>query len=91
MDGKSCVLPCMSFRCGKLCDEERVLPLIRELPEVAAKYKTARLQSYLEGNNKVKFCCSVPWCGRAIEVGGGGFDNLTINYQGHIYRHQDVN
>jgi hypothetical protein len=32
------------------------------------KYKQSHLESYMEDNQRVAFCPSVPWCGRAIEV-----------------------
>lgn len=34
-----------------------------------AKYKQSHIESYMEDNQRVAFCPSVPWCGRAIEVG----------------------
>jgi hypothetical protein len=33
------------------------------------KYKQSHLESYMEDNQRVAFCPSTPWCGRAIEVG----------------------
>lgn len=32
------------------------------------KYKQSHLESYMEDNQRVAFCPSVPWCGRAVEV-----------------------
>jgi hypothetical protein len=32
------------------------------------KYKQSHLESYMEDNQRVTFCPSKPWCGRAIEV-----------------------
>jgi hypothetical protein len=37
-------------------------------PELLSKYKQSHLESYMEDNQRVAFCPSVPWCGRAVEV-----------------------
>jgi hypothetical protein len=36
--------------------------------QVLHKYQQSLLESYMEDNAKVRFCPSVPWCGRAVEV-----------------------
>ena len=38
-------------------------------PVLLNKYKQSHLESYMEDNQRVVFCPSAPWCGRAIEVG----------------------
>jgi hypothetical protein len=37
-------------------------------PVLLNKYKQSHLESYMEDNQRVTFCPSKPWCGRAIEV-----------------------
>lgn len=37
-------------------------------PALLNKYKQSHLESYMEDNQRVAFCPSTPWCGRAIEV-----------------------
>ena len=58
----------MAFKCGVACDEDKVVALLAPLPDQLAKYKQARLMSYLEDNHNVRFCPSVPWCGNAVQV-----------------------
>jgi ariadne-1 len=38
--------------------------------ELLSKYKQSHLESYMEDNQRVAFCPSVPWCGCAVEVSG---------------------
>lgn len=46
--------------------------LVQGEDELLAKYKQSHLESYMEDNQRVAFCPSVPWCGRAVEVRAGG-------------------
>eukprot|EP00879_Flechtneria_rotunda_P010931 GHRR01011422.1.p1 GENE.GHRR01011422.1~~GHRR01011422.1.p1 ORF type:complete len:527 (+),score=168.68 GHRR01011422.1:246-1826(+) len=67
-DGMARHVSCMAFKCGVVCDEELVLQVMQGDQPLLAKYKQSHLESYMEDNQKVAFCPSVPWCGRAIEV-----------------------
>eukprot|EP00775_Hariotina_reticulata_P013428 gene13428-13556_t len=67
-DGKARHVACMAFKCGVVCDEELVLQAMQGAEELLAKYKQSHLESYMEDNQRVTFCPSVPWCGRAVEV-----------------------
>jgi hypothetical protein len=42
--------------------------------QVFQKYKQSLLESYMEDNAKVRFCPSVPWCSRAVEVRSSSAD-----------------
>jgi hypothetical protein len=46
--------------------------------QVLQKYKQSLLESYMEDNAKVRFCPSVPWCGRAVEVCGSNITYLHL-------------
>ena len=61
----------MAFKCGIVCDEEKVCRLLKDAASDLDKYKQARLQSYIEDNSNVRFCPSVPWCGQAVQVSYG--------------------
>jgi hypothetical protein len=59
---------------------------LQEKPELLQKYKQSHLESYMEDNQRVAFCPSVPWCGRAVEVrsGSSSFSGMhhSISIQG---------
>lgn len=60
---------CMSFKCPAICDEAVVQRLLRRRdPAAAARLHDLLLQSYVDDNSAVKWCPSVPHCGRAIRV-----------------------
>lgn len=67
-EGKARHISCMAYKCGVVCDEELVLAVIQGDPALLNKYKQSHLESYMEDNQRVAFCPSTPWCGRAIEV-----------------------
>lgn len=67
-EGSSRRLKCMSPGCHVLCHEDRVRELFRDSPELLSKYNTALLDSYVEDNRAVKWCPSIPHCGRAVQV-----------------------
>eukprot|EP00878_Enallax_costatus_P004275 GHUV01004505.1.p1 GENE.GHUV01004505.1~~GHUV01004505.1.p1 ORF type:complete len:527 (+),score=139.84 GHUV01004505.1:269-1849(+) len=67
-DGKARHVSCMAYKCGVVCDEELVLRVMKGEQSLLAKYKQSHIESYMEDNQRVAFCPSVPWCGRAIEV-----------------------
>ncbi|CAL8462233.1 g1764 [Coccomyxa elongata] len=69
-DGRSRKLPCMGVKCGAACDEETVRQLISDDQEILARFDRSLLESYVEDNAMVRWCPSVPHCGRAIRVEG---------------------
>ncbi|KAF7047805.1 hypothetical protein CFC21_056673 [Triticum aestivum] len=75
---KACVesgkkqIRCMGVKCPVVCDEAVVQQLLAgEYPDAARRFDRFLLESYLENNDSVKWCPSVPHCGRAIRVGAG--------------------
>lgn len=63
---------CMGEKCWAICDEAMVQHLLgRKYPEAAQRFERFLLESYLENNETVKWCPSVPHCGHAICVGAG--------------------
>lgn len=68
--GKARHVVCMSYKCGIVCDDELVVKVMKGEPELLSKYNQSHVESYLEDNQRVAFCPSVPWCGHAIEVDG---------------------
>ncbi|WVZ59858.1 hypothetical protein U9M48_009950 [Paspalum notatum var. saurae] len=60
---------CMEVRCPAICDEDLVQRLLgRRAPVLAARFRDLLLRSYVDDNSAVKWCPSVPHCGRAIRV-----------------------
>lgn len=69
MDGESKRIKCMAHKCNTVCDEDVVRDLVStKHPELAERFDRFLLESYIEDNNKVKWCPSVPHCGNAIRV-----------------------
>uniref|UniRef100_A0ACD5X9Q3 Uncharacterized protein n=1 Tax=Avena sativa TaxID=4498 RepID=A0ACD5X9Q3_AVESA len=61
---------CMGVKCPAICEEAVVHRLLgRRYPDAARRFARFLLESYLEDNDFVKWCPSVPHCGRAIRVG----------------------
>eukprot|EP00898_Chlorokybus_atmophyticus_P007190 jgi/Chlat1/7472/Chrsp6S09193 len=70
-DGQSKRCLCMAFKCGLVCNEEKVHALVSAVDvKAAAKYNRALVESYIEDNARVKWCPSTPHCGNAIRVDG---------------------
>ncbi|XP_020095693.1 probable E3 ubiquitin-protein ligase ARI2 isoform X3 [Ananas comosus] len=70
-DGQSRRITCMAPKCNAVCDEAIVRYLVSARhPEIADRFDRFLLESYIEDNNKVKWCPSVPHCGNAIRVKG---------------------
>ncbi|KAH0467384.1 hypothetical protein IEQ34_004622 [Dendrobium chrysotoxum] len=70
-DGQSRRIRCMTPRCNAVCDEAVVRSLVNARhPDIADRFERFLLESYIEDNNKVKWCPSVPHCGNAIRVLG---------------------
>ncbi|KAF6250673.1 hypothetical protein COO60DRAFT_1471727 [Scenedesmus sp. NREL 46B-D3] len=67
-DGQARHISCMAYKCGVVCDEELVAQVMKSESELLSKYKQSHLESYMEDNQRVAFCPSVPWCGHAVEV-----------------------
>ncbi|KAK8949030.1 putative E3 ubiquitin-protein ligase ARI2 [Platanthera zijinensis] len=70
-DGQSRRIRCMDPKCNAACDEAIVRSLVNARhPNIADRFERFLLESYIEDNNKVKWCPSVPHCGNAIRVVG---------------------
>jgi len=70
-DGQSRRIKCMGPRCNAICDEAIVRKLVSARHrDIADRFDRFLLESYIEDNNKVKWCPSVPHCGNAIRVRG---------------------
>nr|XP_027093522.1 probable E3 ubiquitin-protein ligase ARI2 [Coffea arabica] len=68
-EGESRRITCGANGCKAICDEENVRNLVnRRDPHIAKKFSKILLESYVEDNDKVKWCPSVPHCGNAIRV-----------------------
>lgn len=66
---------CMEVKCFAICEEGIVRRLLgQKYPDAAKHFDRFLLESYLENNDFVKWCPSVPHCGRAIRVGTGDRD-----------------
>jgi ariadne-1 len=60
----------MEVNCFAICEEGIVRHLLgQKYPDAAKRFDRFLLESYLENNDFVKWCPSVPHCGRAIRVG----------------------
>jgi len=70
-EGHSKRIRCMAHKCNAICDEDIVRKLVSTKdPEAAERFERFLLESYIDDNNKVKWCPSVPNCGNAIRVEG---------------------
>lgn len=67
-EGRSRQLACMAAGCGAICDESKVKKLIADAPDLLQRYSNSLLDSYVDDNKRVKWCPSVPHCGRAVQV-----------------------
>ncbi|KAH8497694.1 hypothetical protein H0E87_017322 [Populus deltoides] len=68
-EGQSRRIQCMAHRCSAICDEAIVRNLVsRRHPNLAEKFDRFLLESYIEDNKMVKWCPSIPHCGKAIRV-----------------------
>ncbi|XP_059635796.1 probable E3 ubiquitin-protein ligase ARI1 [Cornus florida] len=69
VEGQSRRITCMAYKCKAICDEGKIRNLVsaRDL-ELANKFERILIESYIEDNNRVKWCPSVPHCGNAIRV-----------------------
>ncbi|KAJ3703444.1 hypothetical protein LUZ61_007149 [Rhynchospora tenuis] len=70
-EGLSRRIKCMAPKCNTICDESVIRALVSvDRPDLAEKFERFLLESYIEDNNTVKWCPSVPNCGNAIRVKG---------------------
>eukprot|EP00245_Coleochaete_scutata_P002211 TRINITY_DN1290_c0_g1_i1.p1 TRINITY_DN1290_c0_g1~~TRINITY_DN1290_c0_g1_i1.p1 ORF type:complete len:712 (-),score=157.04 TRINITY_DN1290_c0_g1_i1:783-2918(-) len=70
-EGQSRRVTCMEYKCNAICDEDKVRGLISKVEgDVAERFETSLLESYIEDNARVKWCPSAPHCGSAIRVEG---------------------
>ncbi|KAI3933249.1 hypothetical protein MKW92_022101 [Papaver armeniacum] len=68
-EGKSRRITCMAYKCTAICDEAIVRNLVSARdPDLAERFERFLLESYIEDNQRVKWCPSVPHCGNAIRV-----------------------
>merc|ERR1712232_1424273 len=50
-EGQSCQLRCMSFKCGRVCNDELVLELLTSAdPAAAARFKRSLVEAYVSEN-----------------------------------------
>ncbi|RLN20021.1 hypothetical protein C2845_PM02G07220 [Panicum miliaceum] len=69
LDGGNKQIRCMAFKCPAICDEDVVRRLLgRRDPAAAERFHDFLLRSYVDDNSAVKWCPSVPHCGRAIRL-----------------------
>ncbi|CAM0875838.1 unnamed protein product [Alopecurus aequalis] len=70
---------CMEVKCFAICEEVIVRRLLgQKYPDAAKRFDRFLLESYLENNDFVKWCPSVPHCGRAIRVGTGDHRDCEV-------------
>ena len=70
-DGQSKRIKCMDPECNVICDEDIIRKLVTaEDPEAAERFDRFLFESYIDHNDKVKWCPSVPHCGNAVRVEG---------------------
>ncbi|CAN6301707.1 unnamed protein product [Urochloa humidicola] len=70
-DGQSRRVRCMAPKCNAICDEAVIRKLvIARRPDLAERFERFLLESYIEDNDTVKWCPSIPHCGNAIRVKG---------------------
>ncbi|PIN15840.1 putative E3 ubiquitin ligase [Handroanthus impetiginosus] len=68
-DGQSRRITCMADKCYSICDEGKIRNLVSVRdPQLAEKFDNFLLESYIEDNERVKWCPSVPHCGNAIRI-----------------------
>ncbi|CAK9178574.1 unnamed protein product [Ilex paraguariensis] len=68
-EGQGRRIQCMAHNCNAICDEGKIRDLVRARdPGLMEKFDRFLLESYIEDNNRVKWCPSVPHCGNAIRV-----------------------
>ncbi|KAH7660933.1 E3 ubiquitin ligase RBR family protein [Dioscorea alata] len=68
-NGASRRISCITPKCNAICDEAIVRKLVaKKCPDVVCRFDRFLLESYVEDNNKVKWCPSTPHCGNAICV-----------------------
>eukprot|EP01018_Ginkgo_biloba_P032064 Gb_09093 [translate_table: standard] len=73
-EGQSRRVKCMAHKCNAICDEDVIRKLVSSKdPEEAERFERFLLESYIEDNNKVKWCPSIPNCGNAIRVEGDAY------------------
>uniref|UniRef100_A0A7N0V0S5 RBR-type E3 ubiquitin transferase n=2 Tax=Kalanchoe fedtschenkoi TaxID=63787 RepID=A0A7N0V0S5_KALFE len=70
--GLSKRIRCMACKCNAICDEEKIRDLVSFNYGIAKKFENSLLESYIEDNDKVKWCPSIPHCGNAISVESDG-------------------
>ena len=70
-EGQSRRVRCMAPKCNAICDEAVIRKLvIARRPDLAERFERFLLESYIEDNDTVKWCPSIPHCGNAIRVKG---------------------
>nr|CAD1837294.1 unnamed protein product [Ananas comosus var. bracteatus] len=70
-EGQSRHITCMTPTCKAICDEDVVRNFVSAShQDIVDRFDRFLLESYIEDNNMVKWCPSVPHCGNAIRVKG---------------------
>lgn len=68
-EGQSKRIKCMAPECNVICDEDIIRKLVTAKdPEAAQRFDRFLFKSYIDDNQKVKWCPSVPNCGNAVRV-----------------------
>ncbi|KAL0487600.1 RBR-type E3 ubiquitin transferase, partial [Acrasis kona] len=71
-DGQSKNIRCMYHGCQELVDETIVLNVIKD-SSLKALYEKCMAESFVEDNPFIKWCTSVPFCGKCVQ------SNLPVN------------
>ncbi|KAL8141174.1 hypothetical protein V2J09_007195 [Rumex salicifolius] len=68
-EGQGRRIKCMAHKCNSICDATKVESLVNARDcRLAEKFHSFLMESYVEDNNMIKWCPSVPHCGNAIRV-----------------------
>lgn len=68
----------MTLKCNAICDEAIVRSLVSARhPDIADSFDRFLLESYIDDNNSVKWCPSVPHCGNAIRIKGDVYSEVA--------------
>eukprot|EP00008_Paramoeba_atlantica_P011847 CAMPEP_0201490596 /NCGR_PEP_ID=MMETSP0151_2-20130828/26648_1 /ASSEMBLY_ACC=CAM_ASM_000257 /TAXON_ID=200890 /ORGANISM="Paramoeba atlantica, Strain 621/1 / CCAP 1560/9" /LENGTH=488 /DNA_ID=CAMNT_0047876599 /DNA_START=375 /DNA_END=1838 /DNA_ORIENTATION=+ len=64
-EGQSGLIPCPSYDCGLLVEEQFVKKMVTE--EIYVKYQSFLAKSFVDGNSQVRWC-PAPGCGNAVNT-----------------------
>eukprot|EP01006_Ploeotia_vitrea_P016498 TRINITY_DN47199_c0_g1_i2.p1 TRINITY_DN47199_c0_g1~~TRINITY_DN47199_c0_g1_i2.p1 ORF type:complete len:407 (-),score=53.74 TRINITY_DN47199_c0_g1_i2:762-1982(-) len=69
-EGQAQKLNCMGYKCTLLLDDAVILNFVDE--EIKGKFMKQLMESYVDDNEAVQWCSSVPHCGNCVRVTGVG-------------------